>query len=176
VLEEEQLKQFISLIDERDQERKAYNEYIIDFLSETVRVAVHNLLNIPHSHVEWQDIQIVGPAAVFDCLITYSPAHELSEFLQLIDPPQEGDSPVQLQRELTLGIPLSILFKPHEVITKFLLDIAKGMDPIQACEQAEGSQPIQQKEKPSPSVAPELTEEQIQQMLFFQQTTKGKIQ
>lgn len=163
------IQRILNLIEERDLARKEYTKYIYDTVNETVGAALRNLLLIPEENFTVDDIQVASAALIIYFRIKYNPSLEASPFLSILDTYSAGEPPIEVHRALTIGVPLTMIDEDANVIEKFLLDVASGVDPIEAL--PSNSQPEKGVDE-----TPRLTEEQLQQLLFFQQTTKGTLQ
>lgn len=167
----EQIKQLLALFDKRQTLRNACNREIAAVLSPTVLSALFELVNVPTSDIVWEDIDVIQSVLVIRTEITYSPAQELSPYLNLVMPPLQGETPIQIQRTITLGVPLTMVFEEKETIKGWLMSVARE----NAASREPTAPPPQDQVSQFFNVA-ELTKEQMMQLLYFQQNTKGTTQ
>lgn len=165
----EQIEHLLGLFDKRQKARNACNREIAETLTPSVLSAIFELVNVPTDAIVWEDMDVVQSILVIRAEITYSPAKEMSQFLTLVMPSVQGENPVQIQRTITLGIPLTVVFQEKETIKGWLMSVAMG-------NKTEEPLTAEQKQIPQYFNIAELTKEQMTQLLYFQQLTKGTSQ
>lgn len=160
----EQIEHLLSLFDERDQAKQAITRKIMYALGPTVLVAIMELLEVSPDELMWDDFRVVDTVLLTVFTVSYNPSTTQSTVLKKLSPPprDDGTPVVEVQQMLHLSLPLTLTFQDKEVIKQFLLKTFVETEPTLATEPAE---------PPPANIA--LTKEQVRQMLFFQQQTKG---
>lgn len=160
----ELIEHLLSLFDERDQARQAITRKIMYTLGPTVLVAIMELLEVSPDDLMWDDFRIVDTVLLTAFTVSYNPSTTESEMLRKLSPPPRDDGApvVEVQQLIHLSLPLTLAFQDKEEIKAFFLKTFVEAEPTLATEPAE---------PPPANIA--LTKEQVRQMLFFQQQTKG---
>lgn len=170
----EKIEEILELFDEREELWREYNEMIADRIMSTTLAALYELFGLPVDSVEWVDLQIAETALVVVCSVSYDSTTELSPFLKKLDEATDTPIPVDVQRILRIAIPIASIFSPKEEIKEFLMGFSvnvKEEDEEINEKQHEKETPIQHTDAGFDRT--KLSKEQIEQLLFFQQTIKG---
>lgn len=173
----EQIQQLLTVFDKRQQLHNKCNREIAEILTPTLLTAVVELINVPNESIVWEDMSVVQSVLVLQVEVTYDPAKEVSRFLSLVTSSiKDNAPPIQVQRSIALGIPLTMVFQDSDIIKDWLMRVAEnlGME-----NEAQPKPPANAEAPPPPAVESsrfdmtDLTTEQIQQVLFFQYQTEG---
>lgn len=162
----EQIEHLLSLFDEREQARLEINHKIVHHLAPSTLSAVIELMDVSADDIQWEDIRIVDTILLVVFSVTYDPSTTRSLILKKVKPTtSDGAVPIEVQQMLHLSLPLAMAFDDKEMIKDFLLKAFAEPEPS-----VEEPSPVQDPEVPVDSA---LTKEQVRQMLYFQQQTKG---
>lgn len=168
----EKIEELLALFDSRESLRNACNRKIAALLSPTLLLALFELINVTTENLVWEDMQVIESVLVIRVEVTYDPTKEMSEFLQLISPKSSTDpGATMIQRTFQLGIPLVTVFNDKDQLKQWIVEMARNNHATSS-----------ETKPPAPVPAPnhfdvtDLSKEQITQLLFFQQQTKGTSQ
>jgi hypothetical protein len=153
---ETKLEQLLELFTLREISIYKINNAITKLLAPTMLLALVHVVDTDHNNLAWESIDIVKEMVVLQFSVTFNPATTGSEFLKRVDPSAVDG---EITKSLRLAIPLELAFSTPEEIVQFLTKLPPPA-PKQTTESAT-----------EPEL--ELTQDQVNQMLFFQQQTKG---
>lgn len=118
-----QLETLLSMFDGRDQMWAKHNRQIGNIIAPTVFEALYELFDLDRDSVEWVDLQIMENVMLVICNVTYDPATTQSHFLHRVDEADRPGTPIQVQRFLRIGVPLTLVFSAVQDIKEFLLHV-----------------------------------------------------
>lgn len=167
----EQIEQLLSIFDEREKLMNVWNRKVAHVLTPTVLGALFDLFNLPHESVVWEDFSVIDTVLVIRVAVTYDPAHELSPFLTLLVPAQDGTSPIRVEKTIQFGVPLAKVFDKREDLAAWFMAVLRNSDGDLLNERPPEEQDATE---PQPKLA--LTKDQIAQMLYFQKMYGGESQ
>lgn len=171
-----QLEQVLLLIDQRDGQYMAVNKQIAELIAPTMLTAVVEILNVSTSKIEWMDLKVIENYLVLSCTVAYDPsAPDVSPLLAgpVVEPGEIV--PVEVQKILRIGVPLSKIFETSDHIKEYLLDsYAKSQmkkEPVSEEPAVEGDEKVESFD--AQFDPKQLTREQINQMMYFQHMSVG---
>lgn len=154
----------MDLLEERDLARHEYTTYVFNAIADTVGSALCKLFGVEFDAFKVKNVDIVDGVLMISFVVRYNPSLEQSPFMARLDAPSEGESPIDAYRAVIIGLPFTLIDKSPEIIEQFLLDIADGVDPVDAIAAAENQLPAN------------LTAEQQHMMQLFQHTLPETLQ
>jgi hypothetical protein len=174
----EKIEHLLMLVDQREKLKTASDRKIAVFVNDTLLVAFRELLKLPDDAIVWDEFEIVGSMLAVKLTITYNPQESMTPFLQLVSTTNPTEPLIQVQRTMQIAIPMTTVFLPPEQIKMWLMKMA--VDTFGPPPSTVASSPTSTPPPAAPSeVTPTgfdpkaLTSDQVSQLLFFQQHTKG---
>jgi hypothetical protein len=158
------IEQLVNLFDQREQAHRSFNEQIMTMLGETTLPALIELLESTQDDIQWEEVRIVEQVLLVVFTIGYNPQTNKSPILKQMSETRGDTVPVYVEQMLHLSLPLARAFDSKDDIKQFL---TKAF--VETTEPSPVTQPATQE-------SASLSKEQIQQMLFFQQQTRDKMQ
>jgi hypothetical protein len=146
------------LFEERDRAKNAVTQQIFEALSDTLFTALFELFDVSHESVSWL-------AIVVTVSVKYISSSDTSVFLKLMDR-AAGASPNALSKTLRVTVPTDRVFDRVEKLKDYLIDMATTLvGPVEN---------TYTEPKTDLEFSPKnLTKEQLEQLLLFQQTVSG---
>ena len=174
----EKIKLLINLFEDRERLHQLSTEKILDYLGPTVLEGLYTLFNAPYENVTWLETQLVEDIVLIVASIEYDHDEDVPDIIQALSPmPVTGQPSIRLFR---VGVPLDMVFTTKEEIAEYLTGTAQSaakklrtqMEDIEE----EGSVPVEiEKQKPQQTEfdTSELTHDQKQQLLMYNEDKKG---
>lgn len=162
------IDEVFALFDERDLVRQTINQKIFELLKPTVFTALFDLFDVPADDVQWQGMEMQDMQLVITVNVTYKISPTMSMFLKLMDKAANATA-LASNRTLRVSVPLEFLFDPVEDLKRFFMEmaliVAGPIDEVVTVTKSAQHFKLE-----------ELTKEQLQQMLLFQQSVSGEKQ
>jgi len=160
-----QLEQLATLFKARDQAYEDGTEAIFIMLGPTVVECLYDMFNVSYEAVKWMDIQVADNILLMVASVTYDKDNKIPSSIEQLSPePPPGTE--LTGRVFRIGIPLDMVFESRETISEFLKSAVKKKIPP--------SRKVVPVEPPSVEFdSTALTKEQVQQIVIFQEQTKG---
>lgn len=185
MMEDKELEQFerlAELFGERDQSYREHTQKIFEAIGPTIIEALYDLFETPYENVAWLEVQAAEGILLIVASIVYDDETKIPDIIQRLTPkPPEGA--IMAGRLFRVGIPLDLVFAPKEVILEYLKDTAKGVQQPRTRRNVEQQEKVKEnKEDNSVPInklavkdfdSSQLTKEQIQQIIVFQDATRG---
>lgn len=170
----DKIEHLMGLFDHRHKLWTASNRKIASFINDGLLIAIQELLNLSDDALVWEEFQLVDTIVVLKFSITYNPAEPKTRFLELVGPTNPTEPVLLIQRTLQIGVPLATVFLPRKEIKEWLMKMAEDTfgvtNPVES-PTTEASAPVEA--TPSTFDPTQLTPDQVRQLLYFQQMTKG---
>jgi hypothetical protein len=149
------------LFEERDRAKNAVTQQIF----ETLFTALFELFDVSHESVSWLAIDLIPNHIVVTVSVKYISSSDTSVFLKLMDR-AAGASPNALSKTLRVTVPTDRVFDRVEKLKDYLIDMATTLvGPVEN---------TYTEPKTDLEFSPKnLTKEQLEQLLLFQQTVSG---
>lgn len=190
------MTKLLNLFEQRELAYSIISDDIAGILKPTVFVALDKLFGVNNgaTTITWLDISIdiTSKTLYLVGILSYHPDTEnLPPIIDKLAPLNvdinENEVITHLQRVLKIGIPLTLIFKEPTEIFDFLSSTTETLDPmsdnipyVKVDADTGETLPLPQNKDDSVSLktmkdfnSSELSKEQISQLLFFQQITKG---
>lgn len=173
----DQLDEFVSLFEERDNLYEQATNKILDFVESTVLTALHEVLGVPKEDIGWMEVQLFENLLLLVCTVAYDGKTKASPIVEQLAPAPPGIEGTPHARIIRIGVPLGLIFSAPEEIVEFLKgEVEKqfpslkeqGVNPDPTTEPGE----LQTEETPPPITpdgfdAAELSREQVEQLLLI---------
>lgn len=167
----------IELFEKREQTYISFTEQIVQQLGATVLAALYDFFEVSYEAITWVEFQLSEESLGIAAIVSYSgdqPAPAIIERLAPIGPIPADKKVTEIRRVLRIGIPLRVVGGTREDILLFLKQQTEKQptppEPLETVEVTSG-EVTPDYDQPSPDL--NLTREQLDQVLYFQQQTKG---
>lgn len=157
------------LFDERDRLQDEVNNKIAVLVAPTVLTALYELFEVETWAIKWVSINLEENVLLVVVNVEYTSGPNTSRFLKQMDKAANA-APTARVRTLRVGIPVDMVFNTIDEIKKYLIGIADKV-----------AGPVDDEVTPQPPAktefnASELTKEQLEQLMLFQQIAPGETQ
>lgn len=194
---EEKLKavDILSLFEERARWVQAYTDSLFEAIRPTALEALTVVFNTPFESISWLDITLVENVVVISAIVSYDDDAAIPEIIEKVSTDvqglPQGEKAIRLYRLVRVGIPVELILEPKENIIGFFQRGVVKHSPLDIVDEQPSPVPqdapvVQENGDLKPTddtliVTPteeqfdmkSLSEEQLQQLLFFQQMTRG---
>lgn len=175
----EQIQHLLTLFDQREKLRESSNRKIARFINGTLLTALQELLGLPDEAIVWDEFHAVDTILAIKFTVIYNPQLPMTPFLQLISVTNPSEPLIEVRRTLQIGVPFPTVFLPREEIKMWLMKMAE--DTFGAARTPVDTDVTPETPVAAPAAAPSpagfdpsaLTPDQVNQLLYFQQLTKG---
>jgi hypothetical protein len=173
----DKIEHLMGLFDHRQKLWTASTRKIASFVNDTLLKALQELLGLPDEALVWDEFLLVDNIVALKFSISYNPSEPMTRFLELVSLTNPAEPVVLIQRTLQIGVPLATIFLPREEVKGWLTKMAE--DTFGATKSAEQPKTDEADAPASAEPAPgtfdptQLTPDQVKQLLYFQQLTKG---
>lgn len=162
----------IDIFDNREKTYLVYTQQIVQRLQPTVLEALYDFFEVSYEAITWLEFQLDGAFLTIAAVVTYGGDQKTPEIIERLAPiaPLPPDKKVaEIRRMIRIGLPIEQLGNTKEQIVEYLKE--------QTAKQPTPEQPLETVEEVEPPTAQteysQLNKEQLEQVLFFQQQTKG---
>lgn len=171
----DKFKQLASLFKHRDQVYEKATSAILDMLGPTVLEALYSMFNAKYEDVQWIEVQVHDGVLLIVASVFYPKDTPPPKNIELLSPATPEGSDL-VGRVFRIGIPMNIVFTSKEEVSQYLVEATKKA--TTKAEQLQRTERIQRELQMGHDIEEEfdkttLTKEQVQQIVMFQNATKG---
>lgn len=113
------------LFGDRDEDYDETTSIIFATIKYPLLDAVTDILELEENQVNWLTINLNDTALIIECALEYKALDDVPDFIDTLFPSNKG----KLSKNVTIGIPLSLVVEPKETVCAFLQNtISNALD------------------------------------------------